>query len=164
MLLWYLSHHISESGILILLNIHLSPRKQCQGSQSKKFVTIYYSFSALETVVSQNDDFASYGSDKSSLITSQFFLSVKSNQSIAPRVMVHSRLRDWPDTHCGAIYCCIGLPDASLTRLSRLAAGRPRVQQMALQCVSGKCLRGGPALNIEQLLTARGQALVPSTF
>ena len=36
--------------------------------------------------------------------------------------------RDRLDTHCGAIYCSVGLPSASFTRLSRLAAGRPRVQ------------------------------------
>ena len=35
--------------------------------------------------------------------------------------------RDWPDTHCGAIYCTLGVPTASLLSLARLAAGRPRL-------------------------------------
>ena len=48
--------------------------------------------------------------------------------------------RDWPDTHCGTIYCSLDLPAASLLSIPRLATGRPRLQQMAPQCVSSQSL------------------------
>ena len=40
----------------------------------------------------------------------------------------HIRVRFWPDKPPGAIYCTLGLPSASLGRLTRLALGKPRVQ------------------------------------
>ena len=42
-------------------------------------------------------------------------------------------LRDWPDMHWGAIYCSLGLTAASLTRLSRLAAGLQFAVKMRLR-------------------------------
>ena len=53
-------------------------------------------------------------------------------------------LRHWSDTHCGAIYCSLGLLAASLQSLARLAAGKPTLQEIAPQCVSGQSLSEQP--------------------
>ena len=37
-------------------------------------------------------------------------------------------VQDWLDMHCGAIYCSLGLPTPSLSRICRFAVSRPRVQ------------------------------------
>ena len=63
----------------------------------------------------------------------------------------------WPDKPPGTIYYALGLPSASLGRPTRLALGKPRVQQMAPGCLSGQSLM---ALFLRSGVNAKEEAVM----